>query len=114
MALEARDIITVTQGGLLYYDHDDRVMWIDFEECNINWRVNAAVHGGGDDDRYVGWRNTTPGTVLDVEFFAQPRVRFVFRSYAQRDGLLLNPMRERGGWYTWDVTRSLVANQERK
>lgn len=102
MAYSVNDILTITQGGILYRDQDQIVRWIDFAECNRNWLASRRDTVDSD-EKCVGWRNTGDGSVLDVEFFTEPRTRFEFISYRQRDRCLLNPMRERGGWHTWDL-----------
>lgn len=99
--LMAFHIITVTQGGVLYRDRERIVRWIDFARCHQNWQAYRA--DAPTDRRYVGWRNT--GNVLDIEFFTEPRTRFVFISYVQRDTTLLKPM-QWYDWYTFDVSRS--------
>ena len=102
MALNARHLITVTPGGILYRDRADVVRWIDFKACNLSWlRTRATL--SPEDERIVGWRNTGDVAWLDVEFFTEPHTRFVFRSYADRDSLLLNPMWTHGGWLTRDL-----------
>ena len=102
MTLGARHILTVTTGGILYRDEADQIGWIDFKVCNRNWCLSREFVTE-EDAWHVGWRNTSDGRVLDVEFFSQPRIRFEFISYVQRDGELLDPMYHRGGWTTWDA-----------
>jgi len=103
MLLTAIHIISVTTHGLLFYDENEKVSWIDFKTCNRNWQTSRSQLTQID-ERCVGWRNTRDGTLLDVEFFSDPKVRFVFISYAQRDGELLDPLYYHGGWITWDVS----------
>ena len=102
MSYSIEHIITVTAGGLLYRDEEGRVCWADFVECNRNWQLSRRQLTLFD-KKCVGWRNTGDGKVLDVEMFTEPRLRFVFWSYLERDQSLLNPMQARGGWYTLDM-----------
>lgn len=98
MALTSKNIISVTPGGVLYRDERGVNKWIDFKECQRNW-VKTRANPSEGDQRRVGLRDTN--ATVDVEFFSEPRVRFVFESQAERADLLIAPMR-RFGWYTWD------------
>lgn len=103
--LTGLNIITVSEGGLLYRDKNENVRLIDFRTCNANW---IKTHGEGTlsvfDVLCVGWRNTGDRKYLDVELFTEPRTRFVFRSYIERDTLLIRPM-VRARWHTLDLSR---------
>lgn len=103
MALTVDQIITITQGGILYRDDEGTIGWVDFKLCNETW---ADSYLGDDEDRFcVGWRNTGKDKMLDVEFFTLPDfTRFVFTSFTERDMLLLNPIKRKGGWYTKDLS----------
>jgi len=102
MSLHAAHLITVTAGGLLFHDEEGRVGWIDFGTCRDRWLQNRPdpLEWEG---RCVGWRSTGRTPLPDVEFLSYPRVRFEFVGYAQRNALLLGPMR-RFGWHTWQDT----------
>lgn len=102
VSLYAAHLITVTAGGLLFRDEAGRVCWIDFSACRDRWLQNRP--DPLDWERHcVGWRSTGRSPLPDVEFLSYPRVRFEFVGYAQRNALLLEPMR-RFGWHTWQDT----------
>lgn len=100
MAFAPRQIITVTAGGVLYRDSEQVVRWLDFKQCNANWLTTLATLPQPGDERCVGVHDTEQAIWLDVEFYTEPRIRFEFRSYAQRDDLLFHPMQTLGGWIT--------------
>ncbi len=99
MTLNGKQIISVTPGGVLYRDELEVVHWVDFKECSRNWLKTRPNPTEGD-RRRVGLRDTN-GKSIDVEFFTEPRIRFVFADQAERAELLIAPMRKYG-WYTWD------------
>lgn len=102
ISLAARHVISVTAGGVLYRDEDGCIGWIDFSICRDHWLVNRP-HALDWEQRCVGWRSTGRTPLPDVEFVSYPRVRFEFVGFAQRNALLLEPMR-RFGWHTWQDT----------
>ncbi len=102
MSLHAAHLITVTAGGLLFRDAEGGICWIDFSACRDRWLPNRPDPLDWE-QRCVGWRSTGRTSLPDVEFLSYPRVRFEFVGFAQRNALLLEPMR-RFGWHTWQDT----------
>jgi hypothetical protein len=76
------NIIEIFGDGFFYYGYNEQKCYINFRECRTNW-VNY-VNDSPDfketelqdtDTKIVGWRNSSE---LYVEFFSEPRTRFVF------------------------------------
>jgi hypothetical protein len=104
VALIARNIISISEGGLLYRDLDGFIRLIDLRQCNAHWIASRGAYLTLFDLFCVGWRNTGDRRILDVELFTEPKTRFVFRSYAQRDTVMLRPL-VRSRWHTFDLSR---------
>jgi hypothetical protein len=105
VSLNGNNIITITEAGLLLRDNGGSVRLVDFKECNSNWITSRGADLSLFDLFCVGWRNTGSRNVLDVELFTEPKTRFVFDSYVERDNLLLRPM-VRARWHTLDLSRT--------
>ncbi len=99
MALTREDIITITQGGLLYRDEAGAVCWIDFARCNRNW-TNHRRNLNEWDFRCVGSRRADP---LSVEFHTQPPVRFVVEAVEEIDRAFTEPLRACSRWTLTDA-----------
>lgn len=99
MALTRKDIITITQGGLLYRDEAGTVCWIDFARCNRNW-TSQRRNLGEWDFRCVGSRRVEP---LSVEFHTQPPVRFAVEEVDEIDREFSEPLQKCGRWTLTDA-----------
>jgi hypothetical protein len=101
------NIITVTQGGVLYRDVVGVTQWIDFIECRDNY-LTAIENATRLDRRYVGCRNTEQSATVYVRFFSDTPVIFSFKNAARRNLDLIQPL-SRVGWYTTICVRSTEA-----
>ena len=90
-----RNIITITQGGILYRDNDNKVCWLDFSDCLRTQPVERRVY------KYVGDRNLDYITDAKVKFYSSPPITFEFESYEDRAHKLLKPLANYG-WFTFD------------
>ncbi len=80
------NIITITQGGILYRDNERKVCWLDFGECLLNQPVERRVH------RYVGEVNPINGNYIKVGFYVMPPLAFGFESFDDYLDKLLKPL----------------------
>lgn len=100
MTLSEANIITITQGGILYRDEQDVVQWLDFARCNRNWmrcRQNLSL----DDFRCVGrWHHfptyfefcTNPTTRFDIHYTDEETIDDIDRK-------LRKPLLDLGEWH---------------
>ncbi len=77
-----RNIIEIFADGFYYYGYNEQKCYINFRECRSNWvrYVNESPDFPETDledtaTKIVGWRAPSE---LYVEFFSEPRTRFVF------------------------------------
>ena len=93
------DIMSITQGGLLYKDEDGQVQWLDFARCNHNW-MNARSNLSIVDYRCVGKWHFSPTYFL---FYGDTKIKFemetpIDRTLEDADEKLRIPLSELGGW----------------
>jgi hypothetical protein len=80
-------IVALDRDGLTYRDSAGREHVIDFTDCRRNWLHYVQTSGDFpdatlcslDDTTGVAWRDVT-GRPAYIEFFTEPRTRFVFTS----------------------------------
>jgi hypothetical protein len=105
--IPGENIITVTQGGLLYRDVLGVTQWIDFIDCRDKY-LATVDNATRLDRRYVGCRNTEQSATIYVRFFSETPVIFSFKNAARRNLDLIQPL-SRVGWYTTICVRSTEA-----
>ena len=90
-----RNIITITQGGILYRDNNNKVCWLDFGDCLRNQPVERRVY------KYVGEVNPISDSNIQVNFFALSPLAFEFEGFDDYMDTLLRPISE-FGWFIFD------------
>jgi hypothetical protein len=98
LTLSGDAILTVTRGGVLYRDEQQRVCWLDLPPCRDAWlatRSNITPL----DRRMVGSRSQERATPVFVRFYGPEPLTFTFTSESRRHRTLIEPL-SRLGWYT--------------
>lgn len=91
-------ILTVTRGGVLYRDEQQRVCWLALPPCREAWlatRSNITPL----DRRMVACRSADHTTPVFVRFYGPEPITFTFTSESRRHRSLIEPL-SRVGWFT--------------
>lgn len=95
-------IITVTQGGILYRDIAEVVRWLDFRECQENYKNEqqlSETRSNELDLRYIGRCSCYLAPLPYIEFFTKPILRLEFEDHEELLDLL-EEIQLCGGWFT--------------
>lgn len=91
-------ILTVTRGGILYRDDQQRVCWLDLRLCREAWLATRSTITTLD-RRMVGVRTRERTTPIMVRLYGPEAITFTFTSESRRHRQLIEPL-SRVGWYT--------------
>ena len=98
LTLPGDAILTVTRGGVLYRDDQQRVCWLDLPPCREAWLATRTTITPID-RRMVGCRSKERTTPVFVRFFGPDAITFTFVNESRRHRGLIEPL-SRLGWYT--------------
>jgi hypothetical protein len=98
LTLSGDCILTVTRGGVLYRDDQQRVCWLALPPCRDAW-LTTRPSITALDRRMVGARSRDRAMPVFVRLFGQEAITFTFASESRRQRQLIAPLSQ-VGWYT--------------